>query len=937
MAHSKLKELWIYPKTAWDFVRYVYTSVLFSIVFIAPFVMSLIFLGLLMVFAQHQLLLLQNTQQFAVSGSDLFANANNQMSLFSNCVSGFKAIWNTNIHFFFSVFQIVLAAKGINSFNNLRSIPADQVPAETYHDFVAVHLRMESLMFEIDEDERNTAVDFMCDIFKPLGEQLENLLKLLLGFASDFIASFLCYFTGSPACSGPLNSFNILLNMFAGPFLNKVDPKGCIHPVFGPHGFPGNVLKSACAGCSASDTDMNASFLTRMNAVPVCVCGGSLTDSPINVFLGCIHFSSVVDFFNGVASFFTDLFQKVSDLVTSGQAVNTIVNGFETAINGIKDTYSKVRSKVCDIPFMCKILKIRSIQVRTASGVLIAKDDPYICSIDTRTGETMVCFYESEWNIPQFANLTDSMNTMTNAMNRVKNIGSPLVIAQPPVAGYENDNNSAPVAERSFRSMEDAEVYGEDGAITFADMLIVYLRGIQHALSHRESPGISYFLREMHRRDVRPWEIKTGLRRAVNKINMRPAEYEVCGLKKNEPMERATPQILNLFILVTSISATFSLSSGGNFGSIIVGVAFFLLAMGLTLIPVVWQMGTGLLANVFPLPGSYVPYEPFSGLVNLFSGFFNRGFSEIVPIPDLTSLFTNVSNFLDGALSRIGLMLVQQIFNFDILLLFGQGMGVPHNPNIGSINDFLNSIATCNSERGCRVPDDCNFFPCDCQNGTIVENIGHCGWTGTCQCFLTIASNAAATTTNSISITTGIDPTEFGYISESVSYPRVSLWQTILNCMEVFWNGGLPFICTVFEFGINVPFVGALLTYVFRLCKCCAPLSNFMWKVCTYMMPISLVTTMVLQTTRDQCFYSSRFYCMWFKHFFRTKPVTFIDLWLFFLNISPNGFGAIFWGVLFIFSGLLFYILFPDFFKMGIHGYRTIKYKIESDDEQVEF
>lgn len=883
-------------------------SVLIYAILIVGFLLSII---ILVVVAEHQNAIFSNANGLGNTIGNSINSGQSLTGLAATCLRPFFVMWNTAWTFIFAVTHRIANANDANFFSQY---------------------------------SRFTIINVICDFLLPTFEVVVNFLIMLLSFLLNIVLMFLSMLVDLG--EGNFTADFVILQVFFNAFLDVIDKDNCIHPKDGPFGFPGNILK--CMGCGIPVPIMNTDTTTKTNALFVCVCGGDINGDTLTILEDCIQLGSIINFFESLLGYLETAADFIANLAENATKISVIWDYIQTVYNEIVGNYNRVRSAICRIPFVCKILNIRSLR----NG----DSDPYVCSYDTENPDAPpICFYESDFShqpINMTSLINDQVNTIKDRISQVvipsslKNNRHNLLQARATRAAKMRYNpRSGSTIPSPFEDQEEVVEEEENAVRELMLGIAIFLRHLPRALATGTPTDINVFKHEFVKREFRPHQIRHGLRRMLLRSGIRPLNFEeaVPGTPvEKENVDRASPAPTQILLTITTYLVNYSFNGIKNFGSSISSLFSILVSVGSVLIPVVVQEALALVKDIFPFPIPTINTFNILGPVSdIFSPIFLNGYTQQIAVNVFETAFTNFSNAFDDVMtSQLGLVIVQYIFSFQFMQVLNVENSPPSHPDIKNINQLLTTMVNCNPAASCFTPDNCQLSKCNCQNGTVITGKdAFCAVAGVCACFPMFILNAAPAP-NTVNLTISLRGEDYGYVSKNIIFPFNTPWQSIVNCLSTFWNGAMPFILTSLMWGIYVPWFTVPLRYTIGWCPCCRSLTTWLM----YSSLIGSVGSIIFRYTarpiHDYCEFRSIFYCQGFQHFFRTQPVTIGQGLLFLVNTSTVSFGAVLSVLIFIVGALfivimslsMFYII-AEFFEITL---RATNYAMNIDDTSAE-
>lgn len=888
----------------WYFFKFLLATVVLLGSLILANALLIIAVVCLFSIAENQTTLLSNANNIGSLISSGTTSGQSIISTVSNCIRPFKIAWNHGFEFIFALVRIATAGNSV-AFQHFhfqsRGVEEDVYPA----------------------DSRFAIQDIVCDVIVPMFETVLNFVLLVGMFLLEL---FDLFFLLVKAAGGINFSFvELFVGLIIEPMLDTFDPDHCIHPFTGPNGFPGNFYH--CMKCSVPVVLINQDDTTKTNALFVCYCGGDLHDSAYNLIVGCIHFQTVIDFFVSLGGKLKGVGEAIGSLETWKNIVNTIWEGIKSIWNTIEGVLPAIKSAICNIPFVCKILGIRSI--RTLRGTII--DDQYVCSYDTRIeggDPNPFCFYESEFNGllgHTLANYTDASIAITKQWDAaailLHTIGQYTPYKAPPP-----DNRTAEERHRMYQDRFYQE--GDENAVVqMLRITRLFLSTSLQVWNTGQNVGPEYILQRFREENVQPHHIPIGLRKYMARAGIKPyvlpwekavnLDHERIHANGSPKIRFASPPSINFFASILSTTASISWNGATNGAGIVNAILQTAASVGLMLVSIVIKMAIGWIQSIFPSSHQHTYiYNPLSGLLDIFSPIYSQAHVQSIPSSVFTTAWGSFATiFNDVISSALGVEIVHYIFTAASYLVLDNNNTPPYHPKITSVNAMLTVVFNCDPQAACFIVDNCNFGPCDCLNGTIITLNGYCLGAGRCKCFPLFNRNAGSPS-NSISASVVLDPASAGYVPQNVMWPKTNVGQGLWNCILDAWNGAIPYLCTTLIWNlISVPVYTVALRYTIGWCKCCTKLTSFLMWLSLVGTPLAVAINFTFFPAMDYCSTRSVWYCTAFLHFFRPTPTGFTDLLLFGMNIAPSITGVVL---------ILGMILVPLFFLWMMLGALTI-------------
>lgn len=846
------------PEAGAQGAKFSLSSVVFVLVYVFLMFSFIVTAVVLVVVAQHQNTIYSTAGKIGPVIAGFLNNGQSLSATVSNCLRPFKVFWNVLWTFVFAVIQRIANADNVNIFHQYNS----------------------------RQYARFNVINVLCDVLLPVFEVVVNFLIIVLNFVLQIVLVFLQFVVSLGL--GNFSAFEVILQVLFTAFLDTIDPRGCIHPVTGPLGFPGNILK--CMGCGIPVPVMNENTTTKTNAVFVCACGGDIHGDTLTNVEGCIHLQDVINALETFAGYFVTAFEWVKNLVTGAASISSIWTEIQNTYNKVVDGLSPVRKAVCSIPFICKILKIRSLP----NGA----DDNYVCSYSIDSpNDPPVCFYESEFDMHHVLNITYD-STIADLHHQLAAIQLPGTFGRRPaapratMAGFARDTPRA----RGWTEHRGVESPVREFMIAAA----VLLTHLPQSIHQGRAVSMEALQREFHARDFRPHEVRRGLQRMVRGMGLTPLNFDdVEAFRRQRSVtgdERAvSPPPTEILFSIGTYLVTFAMNGVTNLSQMVRSMASVLLPVAATLVPTVIQLAFGAIQNIVPAPFvSLLPtFDLFGPISGIFTPLYNLDASQAIPVQMFTDAFNAFSTLFNNVLSsKIGVVVLQYIFTLGILIGIDGNNRPPVHPDIGSINQLLTVILNCNPQQTCHTPNDCGLSQCNCGNGTVVATTGYCQQTGRCYCFPMLLDDAPQPLTT-IDLSIDLVGEDYGYVTKNPVWPFATPWQSVLNCLSTFWNGAAPHIVTTLAWGLYVPWFTVILHYTIGWCPCCKPITGFLLKLSTVGTTASIALQVLARPTTDYCAMRSAFYCRLWRHFVRPEPPTWGQHILFGMNYGTSSFGLI--------------------------------------------
>jgi hypothetical protein len=913
----------VVPVAAGKGVQFSLSSIIYVFGFLILMLGFILTAVMLTVVAQNQNVIFATAGKVGLVLQNFVNNGQSLSSTVSQCVRPFKIFWNVLWTFIFAIIHRIANANNAN--------------------FFAQYAR-----FNI--------INVLCDLILPTFEVVVNFLIIVLNFVLSIVLVFLQFVVSLGL--GNFDAFDVVLQVLFEAFLDTIDKDNCIHPRTGPLGFPGNALK--CMGCTIPVPIMNQDTTTKTNALFVCFCGGDIHGDTLTNVEGCIHLQDVINAFTTFAGYFVTAYEFVQGLVANANQLSVIWTGIQDTYNKIANGLSPIKKAVCAIPFVCKILKIRSLP----NGA----DDPYICSytIDN-PNDPPLCFYESEFHLtPLNITYTPVIEELRNQLNQIV---MPYFAPRHPSSSNIRSTTSSPSSYHTTPFEQDVErklhtapkpppAEVESPFREFAIAASVFLKHLPGALNTGKVPKIDVFKREFHDRNFRPHEVRRGLHRLMRQAKLTPLNFDDHETFKryndareqdkrgaNVPeLERLTPPpATQILFSITSVLVSFSMNGVTNLSKMTRSLGGILLPIGATLVPVVVQLAFGAIQDIVPtsIISSFPIFNLFGPISDIFTPLYNLDFTQQVPVATFTAAFIQFSNLVDDVLaSKVGVVIAQYILSLGFLITMDANNRPPVHPDIANISQLLTVMANCNPDQSCHTPDDCGLSQCNCNNGTVVATSdGYCQNTGNCYCFpMIIVDSPTPATTIDLSI--NLVGEDYGYVTHNPIWPFTSIWGSVVNALSTFWNGALPHILTELMWGIYVPWFTLILHYTIGWCRCCKPITGFGVKLTIIGTSLSMAAQALAWPANNYCAYRSVFYCRLFNHFFRNSSPTWGQRLLFGANTSTSSFGLLLTVVIIIVSSLFIILMLTSlillFKEFLVILYRIMQYNYQSGVDQAE-
>lgn len=807
--------------------------------------------------AEHQDAIFDNANKVGTFFSTAINNGQSLTGFVNNCLQRAYVAWNVFWTFVLAVAHRIANANDADFFNQ-------------YSRFIVV--------------------DVICDFIAPTFEIIINLLVMIGFFLLKIVVVFLQLLVSLG--KGNFSAFDIMLQTIFDVLLNIMDPDHCIHPVTGPDGFPGNILH--CMNCGIPVHVMNTNDNTKTNALFVCVCGGDINGDILTILEGCIHLQDIISYFDAFVDFMKTVGDAFVSLGEDLKKVTVIWDYVQSVYNSIVGAYDSVRHAICKIPFVCKILHIRSLTDGT--------DDAYVCSYDTNNPSAPpVCFYESVFRMSQKnITFTEEIKAVQDAMAQYippthLQLGHRIRAWGDRTKQTFLDRHAAYQAGVANRTIEPRESYFAKDSV-LREVLIgthVFVKHFTQAMASGIPTDINVFKKELYDRDFRPHLFRRTLRNSMRSMGLTPLDFET----PIEQMraERAEPAPTKILFNISTYALSYSFNGATNLSNLINSIFQILLSVSSTLIPVVLQEMVAVVQDIFPIPIQVFPVFNILGPINdIFTPLFNDGFSQLIPVSLFETAFSNLSTAFDDVMSsQIGLVVAQYVLTFPFMIMQNANNRPPTHPDLHNISEMLTTIINCNPSKACVAPEPNDLAPCNCLNGTVITgNIGVCATTGVKYCWplMMLQGQTPATT---IDLNISLKGSDYGYVTKHIIYPFTDPWSSIKNCLSTFWNGTLPFVLTTLMWGLYVPFFTVPLNYTVGWCPCCGWLTRKLMFASFIGSAGSFVFRYTAQPINNYCQFRSVFYCGWYRHFFRPDQTTPGQWVLFFANTSTNTFGFI--------------------------------------------
>ena len=885
-------------------VRFSLTTFIYILVYLIMVLGFIVTAVVLVALAQNQNNIYHTADKIGPVIAGFINNGQSLSTTISNCVKPFKVFWNVLWTFIFAIIQRIGNANHVNIFHQY---------------------------------SRFNIINVLCDLLLPTFEVVVNFLIMVLNFLLQIVLVFLQFVVNLGL--GNFSADFVILQVLFNAFLDVIDPDNCIHPVTGPLGFPGNILK--CMGCSIPVPVMNQDDTTKTNAVFVCTCGGDIYGDTLENVKDCIHLQDVINALETFAGYFVTAFEFVKNLVTGSLSINSIWQNIQDTYNKVVDGLSPVKNAICKIPFVCKILKIRSL--------LNGADDPYICSYSIDSpNDPPVCFYESEFGMHHHLNISYD-STLDDLRRQMDSIVLPIgklnrrsfsttTRSIHTLGGFQRDAT----IEMQPRWMEHRGV--ESPVREFMIGAAVFLKYLPQSLHDGKAVSMDTLHREFRARDFRPHEVRRGMHGLLRAMRLQPLNFDDVAAFRHYTnatgSERANPPATQILFSITTYLVSFSMNGITNLSQMVRSMVSVILPVSATLVPIVIQLAFGAIQNI--VPPQFVSMLPifnlFGPISDIFTPLYNLDATQTIPLQMFTDAFSQFSNLFDTVLSsKIGVVVVQYIFTLGILVGVDGNNRPPVHPDIGSISELLTVIVNCNPQAQCHTSNDCGLSQCNCGNGTVVATTGYCQQTGTCYCFPMFLEDVPQPQTT---ITLGIDLVgeDYGYVTKNPVWPFNTVWGSIINCLSTFWNGAVPHVATTLAWGIYVPWFTAILHYTIGWCPCCKPITGFLLMLSTTGTVASIALQVIARPTTDYCSMRSAFYCRLWKHFVRPSPPTWGQHILFGMNYGTSSFGLVITIVIIVVSTLFILIMVKALINLVkeivLIGYRwyVYSYNSETDD-----
>lgn len=887
----------------WYFFKFLFAAIILLGSIIIANALLIIAVIALFSLAENQTTLLNNSNNIGGVLSTATTFGQSIISTISNCIRPFKIAWNHAFEFLFALIRIATAGNSVA--------------------FPHFHFSSRSIEEVYPADSRFVIVDIVCDVIVPMFETFLNFVLLVGNFLLELFELFLALVHQAGGIN--FTFMELFVGLIIEPLLDTFDPDHCIHPFTGPLGFPGNIYH--CMDCPVPVVLINQDDTTKTNALFVCYCGGDLHDTAYNLIVGCIHFQTVIDFFTSLGSKLKGVGEAIGNLETWKNVVNAIWEGIQSIWSTIEGVLPAIKSAICKIPFVCKVLGIRSI--RTLRGTMI--DDQYICSYDTRIeggDPNPFCFYESEFNGMMkyvLTNYTDASIAITEQWNAA-NILLHTIDQFTPFKAPPPDNRTAEERRQTYHQRFYQE--GDESAV--AQMLRItriFLSTSLQVWNTGQNVGPEFILQRFREENVQPHHIPIGLRKYMARAGIKPyvlpwekavnLDHERMHANGSPKIRFASPPPINFFASILSTTASISWNGATNAAGIVNAILQTAASVGIMVVSIVVKLAFGWIQSIFPssLQPVYI-FNPLSGLFSIFTPIYSQANTQYLSPSVFTTAWGDFADiFNDVISSALGVEIVHYIFTAASYLVLDTNNTPPYHPNITSVNAMLTVVFNCDPQAACLTVEMCNFGACDCLNGTVLTLNGYCSAIGRCKCFPMFTINSGSPS-NSISANVQLDPASAGYVPENVMWPKTNFGQGLWNCILDAWNGAIPYLCTTLIWNaVQIPVYTVALRYTIGWCKCCTKLTSFLMWLSLVMSPAAVAINYTFFPTMNYCSTRSVWYCTAFLHFFRPHSTGFTDLLLFGFNIGPSIVGALL---------ILGMILVPLFFIWMMLGALTI-------------
>lgn len=906
----------------WYFIKFLIATIVLLGTLI--FANALLILAVVCLFsiAENQTTLLNNSNGIGDVLQSAINFAQSIISTISNCVLPFKLAWNHFFEFIFALVRIATASNHVAFPNYPWSTrgAADAMKSESY-----------------PADSRFIVFDIVCDVIVPMFETFLNFVLLVGNFLLDLLDLFLVLVQEADAID--FTFLELFVGLIINPFLDQYDPDMCLHPFTGSLGWPGAPLH--CMGCSIPRPLINQDSTTKTNAFVVCYCGGDLHDSAYNLFSNCVRLPTVISFFTSLGGSILNVAEAIGSLETWKNIANTLWNGIQSTWSAIETAYDEIRDTICKIPFVCKILHIRSIPHPFRAGEQM--DDPYVCSYDSRlTGgdPDPFCFYESEFKLPKLRNWTDAATAITSQWNsaflKIQSLQQGLPV--PPPVNRTREERRQVYEERFYQEGD------ENAVLQVLRITRIFLSSGLQVWNTGKNVGPEHLIQRFREEKVQPHHIPIGLRKYMARAGLKPytlpwekavhLDHERMHETGGSPKIRfASPPPINFFATILSTTASISWNGATNASAFINAILQTLASVGIMVVSIVIKLAMGWIQDIFPsaFQTIYI-YNPLSGLLDIFSPLYSTAQTQSIPSSVFTTAWGNFATiFNDVISSALGVEIVHYIFTAGSYLLLDPNNAPPYHPNITSVNAMLTVVFNCNPQAACFIVDQCSFGPCDCGNGTIITLDGYCQAPGRCKCFPLFNTNAGNPSTT-IGISVQLDPASAGYVPKNIMWPFTNVGQGLWNCILSAWNGALPYLATTLIWNaVKVPIYTVALRYTVGWCKCCTGLTSFLMKLTLVLSPLAIAVNYTFFPTLDYCSTRSVFYCTAFTHFFRAQPTGFTDMLLFFMNIAPSVVGTALIIGMFVVPFFFFWMMLGVIALCGVDLFNLATYGVQHD------
>ena len=930
---------------------YAFKFLISAIVIIGSFALAnaLLILAIVVLFtvAENQTTLFANANALGNTLAQATTYGQSMISVVSNCLRTPKLAWNHFFEFIFALTRVATAGTNI-AFPNF--------PFSTRGKFgAALGCRAARCQEEgMDQppeqaaypaDSRFTVQDIICDVILPMFESVLNVVLIFGNFGLDLFRRFVILIALADPHDIDFSFMYLFVSLIVDPLLDKYDPGNCIHPFSGPRGYPGAPLH--CMDCSLTPEQMNEDDTTKTNALLVCYCGGDLHDTAYNIIIDCMNFNTVITFFTSLGNSIVSAALMVGNLNTYKDAANTVWNGIQSVWNSIEGILDEVKGAICKIPFVCKILKIRSTLHR---GVM--RDDAYICSYDTRVpgGDTdPFCFYESEfWPAHAGkANFTDAARSISDAwfaaasqIGGIRADGIHAMLAPPRSSRVYNATDRARMyRERFIEARHD----DENALLQAMKIARIFLATGLQVLASGRNVGPEHLIQRFRADNVQPHHIPIGIRKYAARAGLKPymlpwtpatyLDHERMHANGSPTLRFAEPPPINFFGSILATSASISWRGVSNASAFISAIVQTLASVGLMVASIVIKLAIGLLQSIFPsaLITTYT-FNPLTDLVDIFTPLYADAQRGPLPAAIFTAAWGDFANVFNNVISsQIGVEIVHYIFTVGAYVTLDPNNVPAYHPSITSVNALLTTTFNCNPQGACVAPIDCNFAPCDCRNGTIVYLSGFCSALGRCKCFPLFDEDAGGAPANTISISMAIDPVAAGYVPENIVW-NAGFLQAVANCVLDAWNGALPYLASLLiHNAANISIMSVALNYTVGWCKCCNGLTSFLMKITLVLGPLGIAVSAWLEPALTYCTPRSVWYCAAFSHFFRPTAPGFSDFLLFWANFGPSTAGLFFIAAIVLIPLFALWMLLGASALVGLELFNIATYGVQHD------